>query len=185
MSASKSKLWEQLTGEGNKVYGVFTTYCELGPNRSLKDLVRRIDMDLKELEFLRKKYNWDKRAKSYDKSHITEEDILQAKRQSEINKRVHDIRLQMIDRAEKMLKYPLTKQQAVKDVDGKETILQIFPQNWKPSDAIRLTKAAMELGKMVGEMGEFDESLLNPEPEIAEPPEVKPKRKRKKKVLKK
>ena len=156
----KKRMPAIIEGESEKAFGAARCYFELGASRSVKEVSRILKMKLDQVEYLKTKYKWDKRAKGYDLENVTDEDIKQAERQAEFNARVHTLRLKMLERAEQMMKFPLSRQRTIRDGPDGEEVIVVEPLNWKPDDAIKLTKASLELGKIILELGSFDESLL-------------------------
>jgi len=182
----KKKFPEQLEGESAKAYRAATCFFELGPTRTTKEVSRILKMKVDQVDYLKTKYQWEQRAREFDIENVTDEDIKQAQRQAEINDRVHKLRLKMLDRAEQMMKFPLTRQRTMRDGPDGEEVVVIEPMNWKPDDAIKLTKASLELGKIIIDSGSFDESLLSmtANDDDANNEKSRPKKKRRKRVLK-
>jgi hypothetical protein len=151
--------WLKQAGESSKAHAAFRIYLELGTNRSI-DIAYRA---AKEQQASSKRAsgtwmtwasrnNWVARAQAYDRYLISleaaqREDTIKAKakewheRRDAIRAREIEIAEKLIERAERMLEYPLIEQTLQRD--GKTIIIQ--PAVWTMATVPRFAEVAFKL----------------------------------------
>jgi len=60
--------YERLPGEPAAAYGYFTTFCQLGPGRKIKDLAEKVKPSRTYLYRLASEWGWKERAAAYDRN---------------------------------------------------------------------------------------------------------------------
>lgn len=161
------KPWEQQPDETSKAYVAFCGYRNLGPERTLikaYEIYRELDTGSRGSREAPKyfkgwsvEYGWVERARFFD-AHL--EDLKTEAMETEAAKvgklwasRFENLREQefaaaqtLIERAQEMLEYPITRTEE-KDEEGGRTVI-IMPARWSPFDAANFLNQASKLGRL-------------------------------------
>jgi hypothetical protein len=165
----KKAPWDQRPGEPARAHGYALDYFNLGPHRSLADVIPTAAKRLKPLQKLpslgtlknlSSKWRWRKRAAAYDawsdgkrveeaEVEAVEEAKKRVQRRREACEDDHKISLIFREQLKLMAKIPLTKQTKVTErhPDGQEKVTyNIEPARWGKGDMVRFWEAAKTFG---------------------------------------
>ena len=159
------RAFEQLEGESRKAYAAFSAYRDLGPERSI-DLAYEVYSG-KSLGGKRapggfqrwsRDHDWVERAGAWDDyldmvrlgavedaERANAEDLSARKRR--VSERLVSLAERSLDRAEKMLEYPLTRREVVEvDDSGRPVRIAIHPAGWTHQSIARHLITAQQVG---------------------------------------
>lgn len=145
----------QLQNESDKAYAAFMEYARLGPERSMREVARRLGKSLTLLVRWAKRHSWQERIETWNaeqdeifqkaqENELRKKAELWAKRQAEMRDREWTTAQRLRELAEKMLKMPLVMQKTSKD--GKS--IRIEPVKWSFGDAVRALQLAGEIERL-------------------------------------
>lgn len=60
------KQWDQLERENSKNYGWFCAYRDLGTNRTFREAAEVTGMSLRNIMYVKERYDWERRARAWD-----------------------------------------------------------------------------------------------------------------------
>jgi len=164
------KPWERQRDENgelepNRWFDRFTAYRLLGASRTLLGCVNeeRAIKGHKKSSYTpgswRKAFevwNWATRAEAWDKHLRQEAEAQWEERRKEIKEREWEQAEKLIERAEKMLGYPLSEVIQT-DQEGRQVIVK--PVRWSQRDVTRFLETASKLARMAAGMGEAAQAL--------------------------
>lgn len=180
----------RLPMESAKAYAAFRCYCELGPERSMKEACAKLGKNTTTIGKWSVRWQWQERIRSWDKEQdeiarqaSAEAALASAKidheRQRQLKEKVWMIQDKMTDKFLEMMAFPVAKKKTVNSVDGTTTI--IMPGPWRMGDAIRMGQAVQQLGAFgsgltkkltdpeTGKEAGEDDDLVKPDPAVALP----------------
>lgn len=154
--------WDQLDRETNKAYNAFLTYLNLGPLRTYVKAFQisrnKPDSKVPDGSFAQWKvrFFWARRAKAYDdwtrqKNVIEQEAVLlksltqRTEKSAQFRDRMFDMAESLIDKAERMLAFPLEEVSRSTVQDGKTVIVTVKPTRWTFSDIGGLLTQAQKM----------------------------------------
>lgn len=154
---SAGRAFERLPGETDKAFAALRVYLELGSERSLDAVSKTLHKSVTFLARWSTRWNWVARAGVYDnymanleqakrERALTSEAQKWAERQIEHREKAWRVSQALIEKAEMMLKFPLTRQRTA---DGK-TIVE--PLKWSLTDAARLLETADKTARLSAEL---------------------------------
>ncbi len=149
--------WHKQSGESPKAYAAFAIYRDLGSQRSLEDVSQQLHKSKTLLARWSTRDNWVVRADAFDNHQANlmaaanEEQVklhaqMLADRQAHIRERALEMHDRLLDKAEKMLDWPLA---TTTTADGK-TIVK--PSHWTLNDAARMIETADKIGRLAAEL---------------------------------
>lgn len=99
MAWNTERAWERQDGESGKAYEAFLAYRDMGAARTLSGAARRLGKSRALIDRWRRQWNWEERARAYDKEldRAAYEEALKAVR--EMSRRHIDMARQMQDKA--------------------------------------------------------------------------------------
>lgn len=129
-----AELWERQSGESSKAYAAFCVYRDLGPERSLDNVRKKLAENGKKIsiKFLGRwssKYNWVARCQAYD-------DYLERRKREEKEKAI-------LEMAERHAKLAMAFQQRVA-----ERLREIDPSELSPADMAKWLDTATKLERL-------------------------------------
>lgn len=152
--------WHQQSNEPVKAYEAFKIYCEIGPNRTHKEVVKRTGISLPTIDSYSTKYKWQSRIRAFlahndqrteeifealIRENAASEAAKWAKRRQEFREEVFDYGRQLMKRGKEMLAYPIEKEER-KGENG-ETII-IKPARWNANSIVNTIRLALEMGML-------------------------------------
>lgn len=154
---SAGRAFERFPGETDKAFAALQVYLELGSERSLELARQKLGKSKAVLERWSTRWNWVVRAGVYDnymanleqakrERALTSEAQKWAERQIEHREKAWRVSQALIEKAEMMLKFPLTRQRTA---DG-TTIVE--PLKWSLTDAARLLETADKTARLSVEL---------------------------------
>lgn len=155
-------IWYKLAEESDTAFAAFKQYRDMGPDRSIAKLQEKLGKQptyKRQLSRWSADFSWVKRAEAYDADQDEKAQVLLdaafkeqgtdwATRQIAHREKTWLLSEKLIQRAERMLKYPLVRKQ--KSEDGKVVI--ISPARWAYADINKLIETADKLARLAAEM---------------------------------
>lgn len=180
--------WEQRPHEGAKAYAAARLYFELGADRSIREVARRLDRSSTFIGRWSKRHQWTRRARLYDR-HLAQIELKSrerlakevaeqwALREQELRERKYKLADSMMTKAEHMLNFPLAKQR-IEDEPGGKRVTVVQPAKWTMFSVARLAATGVDMAHSAilnerasdREGNEEEEYIL----EDLRPPEAKP-----------
>jgi hypothetical protein len=155
-----SQEWQQQTDETAKAFQAAEAYFQMGPNRSLVAVAKKLGKNVSLMERWSKRWAWTRRARLFDE-HLSRQkqnamdEVAQAQalawqeRDEARRQQKWDTSQQMLSKAEKMLEFPLatvtTKTVAKDGVTYHLTTVR--PVRWSMDTVHRLGVAGFRLSK--------------------------------------
>lgn len=152
--------------EPNRWYSRFTAYRLAGPNRSLLGCVNR-EREQKGIKRYNSvpgawsrafdKWRWRERAEAWDEHRRQEDEAKWQERREELREKEWDTASKLLEKAEQMLRFPVSK--AI--VEEKNTIIE--PAGWKFRDVTAIAETASKLARLASgiETARETASVLN------------------------
>lgn len=152
--------WERRQGEPAKTYMIFQEYLNLAPQDrtfiEVGKITRRYPGGISKLA---SHWDWKERAAAYDEhlAIIMQESRMRqfekeaerwAQRQITLRDTEWDLHEKLMDKAKRMLEFPLAR--AKTDKDGKTTIIE--PVKWFMGDVPKIAQTASQLGRLAASM---------------------------------
>ncbi|MBP5460727.1 MAG: hypothetical protein J6Y20_01185 [Lachnospiraceae bacterium] len=123
-------VWERQTGESTQAYKAFTTYRDMGEDRSIRAVAERLDKSTTLIGRWSVRWNWVERVRQYDNTLQRE---AQAKAYKKAVKELEEMQLRQIKTA------VLLQKKAVQALDALDPLLI------KPQDIVRMISAGAQL----------------------------------------
>lgn len=147
------RIWGQLPRERAKAYAAAKLYFEMGPDRSLAELARRVGKSHDLMKRWSAKFHWQERATARDQwlAHIDEEAqekqrrtkaALWAARADQSREDDYVLAQKIRQKTTRMLDFPLTEASTT-DAQGKTVIVK--PARWNMGMVPRLAESASKL----------------------------------------
>jgi hypothetical protein len=163
--------WERREGEPNKWLDRFQTYLLLGPSRSLyaaytawrersgaKSAQKRAGLPQSRFglpqswRLAAEKWQWQQRAEAFDEHERAQHVAEWTRRRDELREHEWKFSQELLDKARQMLVFPLAKTVRSTQDGGQTVVTEVYPAQWKLSDAARMLEAASKLARLaVGE----------------------------------
>ena len=154
--------WEQQKGETSKSFAYFRAYCDLSPiDRSYSAAAKVVCKDQNTLRAASRNWNWESRAAAFDEQMAmlmaeSQAKALQkraevwAERQFKVREKDWEFHEKLLDKASKMLEFPLARVTKKSSKDGEVTIVE--PIKWFMGDIPKVVQTASQLGRLAAEM---------------------------------
>jgi hypothetical protein len=155
--------WERRPGETSKSFAAFAVYRDLGPERSLSKVAKRLSKRVEQMKRWSRENDWKARADQFD-HHIDVEVRREALARATEERRVWEEmgqhhRVQMIvaaeamwERANQLLSWPVSEQTVREDKNGRQSSTTISPAKWSLDTVVRLFKFSHSLQSEAMEM---------------------------------
>jgi hypothetical protein len=182
------RLYDRETDESAKAFEAWTVYRDLGAERSLQkasEMYYGHGANVGQFERWSRRYGWVERARAFDveremvrrsaiEDHLKTQAGDYAAREARIEERILEIREQAAEQSLKMLEYPLTERQILReDEEGNKITYVLRPSRWSKATAVQLARLASNAQNGVGgspiedEKDEYDFSALTEEELVA------------------
>lgn len=149
-------------------------FKQLGVKRNLRDLSEMTGVSLIRLRKWQSKYQWIAAARDYDAVQIAavEKEIMAAtvgkaqewvKRDSEIRGRLYSTAERLIDKANKMLEFPLEKIEYETDMEGRKIAVHVYPAKWTFGTASKLLDTASSVQRKAVEVDTLNRAIMRDE----------------------
>jgi hypothetical protein len=151
---------KRLKNESPQAYEAFRCYLDLGPERSIRAVVRKLGKSRALLDRWSQKNKWQARLVVH---HSEQADIAkeatataelefarkQAARKEQVQATAWDIAQQLIAKAREMLDFPLSEREVTQEDDnGNPVAITIKPVGWRLRDAATLAEVADALSRI-------------------------------------
>lgn len=151
--------WKRQKDESAKAYQAALMYFEMGAERSLEAVGRKLEKSWRFLGRWSSRFNWVSRAADYDTHESVNRQIAidkatadeatkWAKRQAQIREDGFSTYLALKAKADLMLQFPLKTEKL--STDGKTVIIE--PAEWSFNTAVRMQETALKLGRLSAEL---------------------------------
>lgn len=155
---TKTPATARLPNETQKAYAAFRAYINLGDDRSLTKLGRKLGKTAAHLGEWSTKYNWLARVALHhseqaqlqleaDEKAALERARLREQRKNQLEEEAWDVSRLMIKKAKEILAFPIAKQEIKRGKNGKQTVI-VMPVNFRAGDAARLLDTADAVGRL-------------------------------------
>lgn len=162
--------WERQPGEGTKAFECFKAYRDMGLDRTLRKVAELVygekwESNLRTLKRWSAKFDWVSRVQGVeDRDELlkrqTIEEYLErgaadrARREAALVERSLAVREAAMDQAEKMIRWPLSRQEVVREgPDGDEVTMVFSPVGWSKSTAVALFNMAVSNAERTADPG--------------------------------
>lgn len=169
--------WERQPDESARAYEAFCLYRDMGPDRSLAKVGEMVGKSKAQMEKWSRRHGWVDRVRALEardemlrreavEEHLGRQVEDHARREAELREKALEAREKAMDKALKMLQWPLSEQRVVREDDaGREQTLVFMPAKWSIGNAVNLYR--MSVGDDPGEedpdLVEWDFSELSEE----------------------
>lgn len=160
------KSYHKLATETSKAFAAFTVYRDIGLNRTVGAVVRKLGKSEGLLYRWASVHNWKERAEAFDRDvqNTEREASINAKidwalRQQEIREKDFKLGALLREKAETMLNYPLVKRIRK---DG-ENMIHIHPARWSLDGVSRMLEVSSKLQRLSANMATEKGELTGPD----------------------
>lgn len=159
-------IWMRQPGESSRWYDRLQRYLMAGSQRSLVGVYRveqeearlkrasdSLNQPQKPIRWASQtwkeafvKYRWQERAEAWDRYQA---DLAREKwqqRHDQLREEFWEAHEQLLKRHQAMMKFPLERQEIIKDHQGRPVRVIVTPADWKGRDAVLYARAAAEMG---------------------------------------
>lgn len=155
-----NKLFDRLSSESSRAYATFQEYLDLGPDRTLRQVVETSNISESKVRIWSAKFNWRDRANAWEdflsqagqlraKKIVEKSAEKRARRFAELQEEEYSVAQELLQKAREILSLPVTKQTIEEpNEQGGITIIHIEPLKVTIKDAAAALKTASELSRL-------------------------------------